>query len=215
MLKLAFAVGLMFSGVANSNARALDVGDARAIEPVRCHLSAKDTCASWECSAQNTDLCRSQNNRLTNPPFRLTQHKSGNDTSTVPTPQPDLNTLKDLFAALRACWRPPSRGLARADMEITVRISFKRSGAIFGAPRVTFATPGIPLDVRDLYRNAVADSLAACTPFTFTDAFGNAVAGRPILVRYIDNRIETRRAERNWQDLPPLIPATLMTGLTK
>ena len=79
-------------------------------------------------------------------------------------------------------------------MQITVRISFKRNGALFAAPGVTFATPGVAADVRDLYRKAVANSLAACTPFRFTDALGGAVAGRPILARYVDNRVKARRA---------------------
>ena len=49
-----------------------------------------------------------------------------------------LNTLKDLGAAMRACWIPPPIEQARPGMQITVMMSFKRYGALLGQPRITF-----------------------------------------------------------------------------
>jgi hypothetical protein len=99
-----------------------------------------------------------------------------------------LNTILQMYDALRACWVPPPPDEARAGMQMSVRFSFKRTGEIIGTPRVTYATPGAPQDVRETYQHAITDSLAHCTPLPFTAGLGGAVAGRPINVRFVDNR---------------------------
>jgi hypothetical protein len=73
-------------------------------------------------------------------------------------------------------------------MQITVRFSFNRSGGIIGAPRMTFATAGAPADVRAAYLKAINTSLNACAPLKFSSGLGGALAGRPIAIRYVDNR---------------------------
>ena len=103
-------------------------------------------------------------------------------------PDHDLNTIGDLFAALRSCWTPPPADAAREGMQMTVRFSFKRDGAMIGAPRMTFATEGTPADVRATYLKAINASLDACEPLKFTGDLGGALAGRPIAIRYVDNR---------------------------
>lgn len=99
-----------------------------------------------------------------------------------------LNTIAEVFAALEACWIPPSLDQARAGMQITVLLSFKRSGELLGKPRITYETPNASQDERLSYRVAVAQALRRCTPLPFTDALGNALAGRPFTMRFIDNR---------------------------
>ena len=71
---------------------------------------------------------------------------------------------------------------------MSVRFSFKRSGEIIAAPRVTFATVGAAADVRDTYFSAIKASLDACMPLKFSGGLGGALAGRPIAIRYVDNR---------------------------
>jgi hypothetical protein len=34
---------------------------------------------------------------------------------------------------------------------------------------------------------AINASLSGCEPFKFTAGFGDAIAGRPIMIRYVDN----------------------------
>jgi hypothetical protein len=103
-------------------------------------------------------------------------------------PDHDLDTIGDLFAALRSCWSPPSPDTAREGMQMSVRFSFKKSGEMIGPPRLTYATAGVPADTRDTYLKAINASLNACIPLKFTDGLGEAVAGRPIAIRYVDNR---------------------------
>jgi hypothetical protein len=99
-----------------------------------------------------------------------------------------LDTIRDMFAALRACWEPPPKDEARHGMEYTVRFAFKRDGEIIAPPRMTYATHDAPAEVRDKYRGAIDAALKRCTPLHFTDAMGGAVAGRPIAIRFVDER---------------------------
>jgi hypothetical protein len=103
-------------------------------------------------------------------------------------PDHDLDNIGDLFAALRSCWTPPEADTAKEGMQMTVRFSFRRSGDLIGPPHVTFATAGIPADVRETYFKAINASLDGCLPLKFTGGLGGALAGRPIAVRYVDNR---------------------------
>ena len=103
-------------------------------------------------------------------------------------PDHDLDNIGDLFAALRSCWTPPQTDSAKEGMQMTVRFSFKRSGDLIGPPRLTFATSGVPAEVRETYLKAINDSIDACVPLKFTGNLGGALAGRPIAIRYVDNR---------------------------
>jgi hypothetical protein len=113
-----------------------------------------------------------------------------------------LNTLKDLGAALRACWTPPPLAQSRAGMQITVQLSFKRNGELLGNPRITFETAGATDDERLAYRIAVAETLKRCTPLPFTAALGNAVAGRPFTMRFMDERKLKQAESTTWQTIP-------------
>ena len=103
-------------------------------------------------------------------------------------PDHDLDTIGDLFAQLRSCWSAPPADEAREGMQMSVRFSFKRSGELIGPPRMTFATSGVSPDTRSTYLKAINDSLDACLPLKFSDGLGGALAGRPLMVRFVDNR---------------------------
>ena len=113
---------------------------------------------------------------------------SREDAAKYQKPDHDLDTIGDLFAALRSCWSPPPADTAREGMQMSVRFSFKRTGEMIGAPRLTFATAGVPADTRATYLKAINASLDACVPLKFTGGLGGALAGRPIAIRYVDNR---------------------------
>jgi len=114
--------------------------------------------------------------------------------ATAQTPQLPLNTLNEVSAALRACWVPPPLDQSRVGMQITVQMSFRRNGELLGQPRITFESADASDDERLAYRIAVAKMLRRCAPLPFTDALGNALAGRPFTIRFIDHR-KLRQAE--------------------
>jgi len=99
-----------------------------------------------------------------------------------------LDTIRDMFAALRRCWLPPPKDEARHGMEYTIRFAFKRDGEVIAPPRVTYASHDTPSETRNAYRNAVDAALKRCTPLHFSEGMGGAVAGRPIAIRFVDDR---------------------------
>jgi hypothetical protein len=113
---------------------------------------------------------------------------SRDDAAKYQKPDHDLDTISDLFAALRSCWSPPPADAAREGMQMSVMFSFKKAGTPIAPPRLTFATAGAAADVRDTYLKSINASLDGCTPLSFTTGLGNAIAGRPIMIRYVDNR---------------------------
>jgi hypothetical protein len=98
-----------------------------------------------------------------------------------------LNTLADLRQALRACWQWPPASEARSGMELTVRLSFKRSGEIFGA-RITYQTPNVSEEERALYHGALLAALTRCSPLRLSAGLGEAIAGRPMTFHIHDTR---------------------------
>ena len=106
------------------------------------------------------------------------------------------NTLREIFENLKQCWKPPKLPPSHAGMEVTVLVSFTRSGEILGHPKITYESPDATDDDRLQYRIAVMKTLEACTPMPFTDGLGNAVAGRPFTVRFDDRRHKPKPIER-------------------
>jgi hypothetical protein len=99
-----------------------------------------------------------------------------------------LDTIRAMFAALRECWVPPPKDEARHGMEYTVRFAFKRDGEVIAPPRMTYVSHDAPTEVRTIYRDAIDAALKRCTPLRFSDGMGGAVAGRPIAIRFVDDR---------------------------
>jgi hypothetical protein len=155
-----------------------------------CSVLDGEPCTPTFCSVFNRGPCIPEIYYPYGENLQLTVESvpSRNDAPKYQKPDHDLNTIGDLFAALRSCWSPPPVPAAREGMQMSVRFSFKRSGEIFGAPRMTFATTGVSADTRATYLKAINASLNACVPMKFTGDLGGALAGRPIAIRYVDNR---------------------------
>ena len=93
-----------------------------------------------------------------------------------------------MYAALRGCWVPPLEEQARPGMEMTVRFALKQDGEMIAPPRVTYATRGVPPEIRDIYFNAIMDALHRCTPLPLTEGLAGEITGVPIAVRFVDDR---------------------------
>ncbi|BAL76664.1 hypothetical protein [Bradyrhizobium cosmicum] len=95
----------------------------------------------------------------------------------------EVNTIQDIFRHLRTCWKPPSPVRARP-LDITVVVSFNRSGNILGHPRISYESAEASDNDRLQYRIAVMEALQRCTPMPFTDAMAGAAAGRPFAIQF-------------------------------
>jgi hypothetical protein len=180
--------GLTVAGTASARQR--HQIDATPFAHAPCSVLSGRPCTPYFCSVFNHGPCIPEIDYPYGENLQLTVQTvpSHDDAAKYQKPDHDLNTIGDLFAALRSCWTPPPADAAREGMQMTVRFSFKRDGAMIGAPRMTFATEGAPADVRATYLKAINASLDACEPLKFTGDLGGALAGRPIAIRYVDSR---------------------------
>ncbi len=91
------------------------------------------------------------------------------------------NTMKDMFAAVTKCWRPPAGTEA---MQLTVRMSLKRDGGLLGKPAITHSTLGKDEKLNAEFVASVLQSLQTCVPVSITPALGGALAGRPFTILF-------------------------------
>ena len=181
---------VMVVGISPAGAQSRRQIDATPFSHAPCSVLDGQPCTPSFCSVFNDGPCipeidypYGQNLQLT-----IESVPPQDQAAKYRKPDHDLDTIGDLFAALRSCWSPPPSDIARPGMQMSVRFSFKRSGEIIATPRVTYATAGAPADTRATYLKAINASLQACQPLKFTGGLGGALAGRPIAIRYVDNR---------------------------
>jgi len=189
------AIGLIIAIAGLAVAGAADAGrrhqiDATPFSHAPCSVLSHRPCTPYFCSVFNHGPCIPEIDYPYGENLQLTVESapSQDEAAKYQKPDHDLDNIGDLFAALRSCWTPPSADAAKQGMQMTVRFSFKRSGDMIGPPRVTYATAGVPADIRDTYLKTINASLDACVPLKFTGDLAGALAGRPIAIRYVDNR---------------------------
>jgi hypothetical protein len=186
---------LIFTIAAIAATAAANAGQRRQIDATPfshspCSVLDRGPCTPYFCSVFNHGPCIPEIDYPYGENLQVTVDSvpSQEDAAKYRKPNHDLDNIGDLFAALRSCWSPPPADTAREGMQMSVRFSFKRSGELIGAPRLTFATAGVSADTRATYLKAINASLDACVPLKFTGNLGGALAGRPIMIRYVDNR---------------------------
>jgi hypothetical protein len=184
-------------GIATADARKRHAIDATPFSHAPCSVLDGRPCTPSFCSVFDHGPCIPEIDYPYGENLQLTIESmpSQGDAAKYVRPDHDLDTIGDLFAALRSCWSPPPTETAREGTQMSVRFSFKRSGEIIASPRITYATAGVPADTRAAYLKAINASLEACLPLKFTGGLGGALAGRPIAIRYVDNRALGKHSE--------------------
>jgi hypothetical protein len=172
--------------------------DATPFSHAPCSVLDDRPCTPYHCSVLDHGPCIPEIDYPYGQDLRLTIQSvpPEQDAAKYQKPDHDLDNIGDLFAALRSCWSPPPAEAAREGMQMSVRFSFKRSGEMIATPRVTFATSGVSADTRATYLKAINASLDACLPLKFTAGLGGALAGRPIAIRYVDNRMLDKASQQ-------------------
>jgi hypothetical protein len=114
--------------------------------------------------------------------------------TSAPAEPAQVNTIRDVYARLGTCWRPPSH--AHSDIDITVIVSFNRAGEILGRPRITYESEQADDNDRLMYRIAVMETLQRCTPMPFTEGMAGAVAGRPFAIQFRNRKLPPQPVEK-------------------
>ena len=112
-------------------------------------------------------------------------------------PERPVNDLVQIQAALADCWRFPPVDDGRSPVDVIFELSFKRSGELFGKPRVVKFSREVSDAERERFYRAVAEAIDRCSPMPFTESMGGAVAGRTFHIRFIDSR-KRKQADTQW-----------------
>jgi hypothetical protein len=153
-----------------------------------CSVLDRHPCTPFSCSVFHRGPCIPEIQYPIGQDLRLTVESGDADHAEQPPADKPIDTIRAMFAALRGCWQPPAPDDARAGTEMSIRFAFKGTGEIIGTPRVTYTKQGTEPETRQVYRRSIDDALARCAPLPFSKGMGGAVAGRPIAMRFVENR---------------------------
>ena len=140
-----------------------------------------------------------------NPRFRFAAALLLLSLSSAQAEPAQVDTIRDVFARLRTCWRPPPASSANPDIDITVIVSFNRAGDILGHPRITYESAQATDNDRLIYRIAVMEALQRCTPMPFTEGMAGAVAGRPFTVQFRNRKVPPQPVEKRAWLIPKIL----------
>jgi hypothetical protein len=115
-----------------------------------------------------------------------------------------VDNIRDVFAKLRTCWKPPPASRANP-IDITVVVSFNRAGEILGHPRITYESEQATDNDRLEYRIAVMEALQRCTPMPFTEGMAGAIAGRPFAIQFHNRKPPPQPVEKRAWLIPKIL----------
>jgi hypothetical protein len=90
------------------------------------------------------------------------------------------NTLVELQRQLSGCMA--GKSLGPAGSRLTIMLTMKRDGSIFGKPRITFSHLEGDKDTRRQFVDDAERAVETCLPFRITPSLGGAIAGRPFVI---------------------------------
>jgi hypothetical protein len=129
-----------------------------------------------------------ERDRFLDPPPSLPESVNGTVRATRDGAQAGrIERIRDVFPAIRSCWRLP-KGAGLSGQQLTVRLSFKRSGELLGRPRITYAALSGDAEAQRRFAASVLAAFETCLPLPFSPALGAAIAGRPFTFRFVDDR---------------------------
>jgi hypothetical protein len=163
---------------------------------ITCSVFRHHPCLPTVCSVFRGRPCLPQYPFPLGENLQLTVNSTGDKQGEHVDPDHKINNIRSMFAALRACWQPPPTDQSHSGAQMSVRLAFNRNGGIIATPRVTYTTPGLDDNIRKTFHDAITQALDRCTPLPFSAGMGGAIAGRPIAIRFVDNR-KTSGDEKN------------------
>ncbi|MGA7329362.1 MAG: hypothetical protein WBX25_33985 [Rhodomicrobium sp.] len=91
-----------------------------------------------------------------------------------------INSPREIGGRIAGRWTPPR---TVEMLEVTVRLSFSRTGAVIGEPRVTYIKAPDEGGLKEKIKTSVLAAIKACTPLPFTPSLGAAIAGHMLSIR--------------------------------
>ncbi len=127
-------VGAGFAFAASSSARERRHIDAMPSLHAPCSVLSGEPCTPF-CGVFNHGPCIPEIADAYGENIQVTIQSQPlhDDATKYQKPDHDLNTIGDLFAALRSCWSPPAADAARGGMQMSVLFSFNKSGVMIRA----------------------------------------------------------------------------------
>lgn len=110
--------------------------------------------------------------------FHLSVKVGAGQSFTVPA---TLGRFAEVAPALGRCFAVPT-GFAWGS--VTLRVSFRRDGSVFGEPRVPYSDAATAEQKSTLARSLL-DGLKRCAPLPLSPSLGAAVAGEIFAIRFI------------------------------
>lgn len=92
-----------------------------------------------------------------------------------------VNSIPELWPALAPCWRAPA---GTESMEITLVFSLRRNGTLIGKPRISYSKLDGDESLQRAFVASILKALDRALPIPLTDSFANALAGKPLAVRF-------------------------------
>jgi hypothetical protein len=86
---------------------------------------------------------------------------------------------QEVGPSIAACWRAPHQG-----DQVTVQLSFRRDGSIFGKPRINYVKTMNGSSTQAL-TESIFKAIDACLPLQFTPLLAANIAGQVFVIRFI------------------------------
>jgi hypothetical protein len=96
---------------------------------------------------------------------------------------PAVSAPAEIGRHISQCWKAPRTDPPQV-IEVTVRLSFSRTGAVIGEPRVVYIGAAAEAKLRGEIAASILAAIKACTPLPFTPSLGAAIAGRMFAIRF-------------------------------
>ena len=99
-----------------------------------------------------------------------------------------LDRYADVAVALGRCWSSSLAANEAQWIDLTLRVSFRRDGAVNGRPAVVHVTSPSDPEARERGRQSLLTALGRCTPLPFSASLGRAIAGQIFAIRFVQQR---------------------------
>jgi hypothetical protein len=189
-LTLLLIVGVLVAFAGQAEARRLRAGDAVPFSHRPCSVLDGEPCTPSTCSVFDHGPCIPEIDYPIGQNLQVTvlSVPPGDQQALYRRPDHDLDTIGDLFATLRSCWSPPATDECACRHADVGDVLVQHGGHADRAAARDLCQQGCAAGHARHLSQGHQRLARCCLPLKLTKGLGGAVAGRPIMIRYVDNR---------------------------